>query len=285
MARVSPPKAAGGRACVRIPARRRGHRGTPRRLAATSLLLVGGSLLLAFLIPAALGLIEQARYQVLAQGLRPPANQGNPESGSQGRSQGHLPNGVRAWLRIEGTPIDYPVAQADVRDPLFYLDHDPWGHPARLGCPFVDARCGPTSEHLVVYGHHFAGTTLMFSCLHATHVPRNFEELAGRDLIWTDGRGESRLRALCALRVPSDWPDVQRFDFGDDSSLPDFLCGICRSSSAKSPDAAVLCQAPTRAVTLVTCSSLWSGQPWRTLVVYCEPGRVRPSPVCGAEGE
>ena len=37
-----------------------------------------------------------------------------------------LPDGAVAWLRVNGTSIDYPVAQAHESDPSFYLSHDIW---------------------------------------------------------------------------------------------------------------------------------------------------------------
>ena len=68
------------------------------------------------------------------------------------------------WLTIDGTVIDYPVAQA--ADNYFYLDHGfdkqyNWG----LGCPFLDYRCKSdfTGFNSLVYAHHISGYPAMFS--------------------------------------------------------------------------------------------------------------------------
>lgn len=262
----------------RYEARRR-----PRGLAALALLLMGGVLLIASMAPLALGLLEHVRYMTLAQSLHSPDDRQAPKCPAPSRPR--LPEGVDAWVRVEGTPIDYPVAWADEEDPALHLDHDPWGAPSWLGCPFVDARCHPNSLHLLVYGHHFAGTPLMFSCLHDVYEERRFEELGGGELVWTDAGGESRLQALCALRVTSDYPNVQRFDLEDQPALASFLAGMCAAASARHPDSATLCSHARRAITLATCSSLSSGQPWRTLVVFCETGWAPSRPDGGPRGE
>ena len=74
-----------------------------------------------------------------------------------------LPRQV-AWLKLDGTHIDYPVMQAS--DNQWYLSHDYYGNQASSGAIFLDYRNAPDfSDSLsIIYGHRMNGD-LMFSDL------------------------------------------------------------------------------------------------------------------------
>ena len=61
--------------------------------------------------------------------------------------------GMTAWLRCEGTQLDYPVMQAV--DNEFYLSHLADGSPNKLGALFLDcaAESDWSSPVSVIYGH------------------------------------------------------------------------------------------------------------------------------------
>ena len=67
-----------------------------------------------------------------------------------------------AWIRIDGTEIDYPVVQG--HDNSFYLKHLFGGKWNGAGCIFLDSRVNPdlSDRHSVLYGHHMKNGT-MFS--------------------------------------------------------------------------------------------------------------------------
>ncbi|MBR1529186.1 MAG: class B sortase [Oscillospiraceae bacterium] len=67
--------------------------------------------------------------------------------------QQRLPD-TAAWLRCEGTEIDYPVVQGD--DNFYYLSHLPDGTECSSGTLFLDCRCSSdfSDQKLIIYGHN-----------------------------------------------------------------------------------------------------------------------------------
>ena len=66
---------------------------------------------------------------------------------------------------MDGTAIDYAVAQAPDDDPTYYLDHDAYRSWNPYGCPYVDAACdGFEGACTVVFGHNMGfGATTVFA--------------------------------------------------------------------------------------------------------------------------
>ena len=62
---------------------------------------------------------------------------------------------VVGWIRVEGTPIDYPVMQ-DRTGGEYYLKHNFEGKEDAKGAPFVDADTviEPLDKNVVIYGHN-----------------------------------------------------------------------------------------------------------------------------------
>ena len=65
-----------------------------------------------------------------------------------------------AWLRIEGTSIDYPIVQAS--DNEFYLNHDFNKNKSKAGSIFMDCRNGQDLEdrNTILYGHNMKNGTM-----------------------------------------------------------------------------------------------------------------------------
>lgn len=57
------------------------------------------------------------------------------------------------WLRIEGTEIDYPVLFRP-GDPEYYIDRNFNGEPDTNGSLFLDGKCTPDGENLLIHGHN-----------------------------------------------------------------------------------------------------------------------------------
>lgn len=174
--------------------------------------------------------------------------------------------GAVAWLKVNNTSIDYPVAQAQNNDPLFYLSHDLWEEENVAGCLFIDARTSINNAHILIYGHRMGWTGGMFSELRTCHKQDDFDKLGNLLLTTTDGT--KTYEPLCALEVDMTYQEIQNFDHANTKELQTWLKSILASSSAASTNANELCSIATQAVTLVTCSQLRSGQRGRSVVVF-----------------
>ncbi|MFZ2755575.1 MAG: class B sortase [Atopobiaceae bacterium] len=170
---------------------------------------------------------------------------------------------VVGWVSVENTAIDYPVVQGDDE---YYLSHDLWGNQSEAGCPFLAAGASPDVGAQLVFGHHMAYTTAMFSELSGAWGQEAFEGIG--DCVWATRRQLVRLEPLCALRVDAADEDVRRVSFSGAAEMRAWLGGLAGRASARVPSWMERASRVTRVVTLVTCSSNVTGQRWRTAVVF-----------------
>lgn len=63
------------------------------------------------------------------------------------------------WIRIEDTPIDYPVMYTP-EDPERYLRRDFDGNYSVSGVPFVDGECVDGGNYYIIYGHHMKNNAM-----------------------------------------------------------------------------------------------------------------------------
>lgn len=185
---------------------------------------------------------------------------------------------VAAWVSVQGTDIDLPVvATHSEDDQAWYLTHDLWGRSARSGTPFLDRRCdGADARHVCAYAHHMTSTSDMFSQLQEAYLQERFDRLG--PLTWETPEVLVQAEPLCALRVDASWQEIQRFDWGsagqdtgdqdDVASFRTWLEGIAAQADALSPQASRMLVSATRCITLVTCSSDFAMQRWRTLALW-----------------
>lgn len=68
------------------------------------------------------------------------------------------------WIKIDGTPVDYPVVQYTDND--YFLRRDFYGNDDRNGTIFIDYRniVDPQGKNLMIYGHNMKSSK-MFSSL------------------------------------------------------------------------------------------------------------------------
>lgn len=59
-----------------------------------------------------------------------------------------------AWLKIEGTNINYPVMQTP-RNPDYYINKNFYKQDSSWGTPYMEEECDiNSSSNLIIYGHH-----------------------------------------------------------------------------------------------------------------------------------
>lgn len=63
------------------------------------------------------------------------------------------------WLRIDDTPINYPVMHTP-DDPQYYLRRAFDKNDAQSGTPFLDATCYEGCGNYIIYGHHMKNGTM-----------------------------------------------------------------------------------------------------------------------------
>ena len=68
------------------------------------------------------------------------------------------------WIQIEGTKVDYPVMHTP-DDPEKYLYKSFNKIPTASGTPFIDAKCSPDSDNLIIYGHNIKNGTMFNSII------------------------------------------------------------------------------------------------------------------------
>ena len=215
---------------------------------------------LCFAIPGASGFSEdiavELRYAALAE----------ETDKDKGATSHALPDGAAAWLTVEGTTIDYPVAQASAEAPEFYLSHDLWGNDASAGCPYLDYRCGVSATRVLVYAHRMGTTGKQFSPIASSWRQGEFDKVGA--LVWATADGAESLRPLCALKVDKTYRLIQSFGEQPSEELRSWLAKLLADSNARAEDAARLVANAKKEITLVTCSSEQSGQRDRTLLVF-----------------
>lgn len=68
------------------------------------------------------------------------------------------------WIRIDDTKVNYPVMHTP-QNPEKYLHTDFTGEYSFAGVPFLDAKCSPDSDNLLIYGHNMSDGYMFRSLL------------------------------------------------------------------------------------------------------------------------
>ena len=154
---------------------------------------------------------------------------------------------IVAWLTIEGTNIDYPVAKHSDND--YYLHHLFNGEYNSSGCLFMDCR-NPSDvpgRHTIIYGHHMDNGT-MFQNLMYYKDQAFYDEHPTARLITPNGSYTIEFFAGYVADVDSD---AWELDFTSDEYFEDWLAAAMEKSAFESK---VIPTRADRIITLSTCS-------------------------------
>ena len=139
---------------------------------------------------------------------------------------------VVGWIRIEDTPVDFPVLQGD--DNEFYLRHGLDGEYDILGVPYVDYECDvEQGRHLIIYGHNMGvGESERFSSLQNYKDPDYYTRHPVIRLDTLYGSALYKVVAVYALTARTTDADYFPFntyvDFADDEAEQTYLDEVAR---------------------------------------------------------
>lgn len=154
---------------------------------------------------------------------------------------------IVAWLTIEGTNIDYPVAQHSDND--YYLHYLFNGEYNSSGCLFMDCRNATdvSDRHTIIYGHHMDNGTMLQNLMYYKDQSFYDDHPAAR-LITPNGSYMVEFFAGYVADVDSNsWEP----DFTSDEDFEDWLAAAMERSAFESK---AIPSAADRIVTLSTCS-------------------------------
>jgi len=157
--------------------------------------------------------------------------------------------GVVGWIKLDGTPIDYPIMQYTDND--FFLDRLPDGTSHRSGSIFLDYSNNPDFSDRVIalYGHAMR-TQDMFGSLKNFREQKFYEEHPVAH-IYTP-TADYELVLIAGYRVPASEPPP--FTFGDDEAFLRHIESIKRRSSENYFVSDVEVGPDDRIVNLCTCT-------------------------------
>ena len=162
------------------------------------------------------------------------------------------------WIRIEDTPVDYPVMYTP-QDPQYYLRRGFDGKRLTSGVPFVDAACPPEGNFYLIYGHHMKNKT-MFGSLPAYKDPAYAER---HPLIRFDTLYESRTYQVMAVFTTRIYgaSETGVFKYNEYRSLTDpsrFEAYVRGVKELSLYDTGVTAAYGDELITLSTCSTYYS---------------------------
>lgn len=188
--------------------------------------------------------------------------------------QGVNPN-VVGWITVPGTPIDYPIVQAQESDPDYYLKHDVYGDYNVYGCPYLDAGCKAGglfgSLNSVVCGHHMNDGSMFASV--ADYSDMGLARSHARILVQTPE--EKRVYEAQAAEIIPGWENAKRVDFDGTADFLAYYSVRFDGCSMKLANDIEAVRNTGHVLTLCTCSYNYWSQNERTLV-YAAVSRSLP---------
>ncbi len=154
---------------------------------------------------------------------------------------------IVGWLTIDGTDIDYPIAQHADND--YYLHHLFTGEWNSSGCIFLDNRNSPdfSNENSIIYGHNMDNGTMFQNLMHYKSQEFYERHPTGK-LIIPEGSFMLEFFAGYVANVDDDaWPT----DFTSEEEFAQWLLSAKERSLFSN---SVALTASDRVVTLSTCS-------------------------------
>lgn len=108
---------------------------------------------------------------------------------------------IVAWLKIEGTQINFPIMQTPDK-PNYYLNRDFYKNYSSWGTPFLAENCNiETSDNLIIHGHHIKNYKV-FGELEKYRDKRYYE--THKYIQFYTLNEKSKYEVICAFRTTID---------------------------------------------------------------------------------
>ncbi len=171
---------------------------------------------------------------------------------------------IHAWIKIPGTPIDYPVLQSPVSD-LYYERRSYTGDYSVSGCIFTQYYNDPNfgDRNTAVYGHYMLDGTF-FGTLHNYKDPEFFEK---NRYIYVTVPGHVLVYDIFAAYETDNRHVLTLCNYYDDEDYLEYL-NTCLNPPTMSRNIreGVELTADDRIITLSTCTSYYTYTNRRYLV-------------------
>lgn len=157
------------------------------------------------------------------------------------------------WVKVADTKLDYPVMHTP-DDPEKYLHANFEGEYSYPGVPFLDAKCSPDSDNLLIYGHNMPNGSMFRSLM--KYQEKNYWE-AHPVIRFDTLYDEQEFEVLAAFydRVYFKTEDVFKFyQFIDAEDEADYNNAIAQFKAKALYDTGVDASYGDQLITLVTCA-------------------------------
>lgn len=176
---------------------------------------------------------------------------------------------IKGWIKINGTPINYPVLQSSPNDPIYYLHRNYKKEYSGFGSIFLDSLCDleRPSKNLILYGHNMRDAS-MFGYLLRYDDLNFYKERPTIKLNTLAKRSEWKIISVFktnTLESQGKLFDYLKIDFANDKDFLDFVYDVKVRSIVDTP---VDIGKNDRLMILSTCSS--ELKEFRTVVVARE---------------
>ena len=155
-----------------------------------------------------------------------------------------------AWIKIEGTNINYPVMRSK-NNPNYYLNHNFNKEYSRFGVPYMQEDCDMQSDNIVIYGHNMQNKS-MFNEL-TNYKSRHFYEKHKNIII--DSVLEHRKYEVIAVfkTVAYESNSFEYYNFVNASTEEDYRAYIEKCKALSLYDTGIDAKYGDKLITLSTC--------------------------------
>ncbi len=137
---------------------------------------------------------------------------------------------IKGWIKIENTPINYPVLQSQNIDSTYYLHRNYKKNSSSFGSIFLDSLCdiSKPSKNLILYGHNMRDGSMFGNLLKYD----NLDFYKERPVIMfdtLDGQGDWKIISVFKTNTLKEQGELFNYlmiDFSSDKDFLDFVYNV-----------------------------------------------------------